>query len=237
MMNQSIRSLKDEEKTTETIQTAKSVIIVDVEHRTVTKKFSSAQAFHNELEVYRFQPAFAPKLIDHDNHKNLIIEYISDVTLIDCTDSGRDFRAIAELHKAIHALKTDGQKVLCHIDVNPRNYLCRDNRWYMIDFSDCRMDLPQVDTIHFLLHLASNYPQEVFRQAARDYLQTFSPDSFDKTCWHRLLQSWIRRFDRRRFAYRQIEPTREAWINRDWLDFKNREDYLTKIFPDPSPFA
>ncbi len=223
-------------KTSKILQTGKSTLTIDPGSGTVTKKLSEAHLFRNELSVYQFQLDFAPELIDHNDCDTLTLQYIPSVTLyqyITC-EPNFDFALIARLHKRLHDQRREDGKALCHIDTNPRNYLYDGNNWLMIDFADCAMDDPEVDAIHFLLFLASEYPETEFREVARSYLRGFPDGYLRLEIWNTRLKVWIERFDERRRTLHRIEPTTEVRINRLWLSFSDADDYRTKIFPDPS---
>ncbi len=223
-------------KTVRTIQTGKSILLIDPESQTVTKKFHDPDSLYPELKIYHLKPDFAPQLLDHNNRDTLILSYIPSVTLfqyITC-DQHVDFRPIARLHQKLHGLKQHDGLSLCHIDTNPRNYLYDGNIWWMIDFEESQMSEPEEDAIHFLLFLASEYPSSMFRNAVRSYLSVFQEGYLRLDRWRSLFPVWIDRFDKRRKRYRDIEPSMDARINRMWLDFSDPDDYRTKIFPDPS---
>ncbi len=223
-------------KTSKILQTGKSTITLDPGSGRVTKILFDAHLFRNELSLYRLKLDFAPELIDYNDRDTLILQYIPSVTLyqyITC-EPHFDFAPIARLHKRLHDQRREDGKALCHIDTNPRNYLYDGGNWRMIDFADCAMDDPEVDAIHFLLFLASEYPSAGFIDAVRSYLRGFPEKYIRLDVWNERLMEWIERFDERRRKFHSIEPSSNVKANRLWLNFSDPDDYFTKIFPEPS---
>jgi len=125
-------------------------------------------------------------------------------------------QTIAEFHLA--ALHND--KCLCHIDNQPRNILFSQNRFYLIDFSDCRFDYPERDITHLLLFWAAEMPESSFIPMATGFIDTYRQlIPLSALRWQKCLLQSISAFDSRRLKYNKHgkNPIETQTANRNLL--------------------
>ncbi|HNX00636.1 MAG TPA: phosphotransferase [Candidatus Cloacimonadota bacterium] len=164
---------------------------------------------------------FIPKLISYDIKGILEIELIDGVRIIDMDKP--DFVAIAAMLDKFHQVQNIENKVLCHIDNNPRNYLYDrlHDKFLMIDFSDSRVDYPEWDVIGFLLFWASIVNRIRFKEIVKEFLTGYTISRLeDEKRFEYIYHQNIFIFDERRKKYNK----QESLNNPDVID--NRKSIL-----------
>jgi aminoglycoside phosphotransferase (APT) family kinase protein len=179
----------------------------------VIKRFSDPALFERELYIYLKNPEFAPQLLDHNHHDELVTRYL------DCQNLGQrenpDFTAIGPLFYALHHLE---DTVICHRDTNPRNYLQSPQGTWMIDFTNWEYGRPEEDLVHFLLFWASIRVPEVFSEILVQVISGYPGFcEVDPADWREASERMVRLFDERRGRY-----GRSRFVRLDDME-RNRE--------------
>ncbi|MCF7794146.1 MAG: phosphotransferase [Candidatus Cloacimonetes bacterium] len=194
----------------------KSNLIIQKQKRQVIKICKSPKMFKKELYIYQKNLPFTPRLIDHDGKNTLMLEYIDGIPIGELAQS--DFSKIAELFLQLHNLENKKGKVICHYDNNPKNYLFKNGKYFMIDFGEWKYDRPEIDLIHFLLFWASIYNKRKFDIAFKKLMQSYlKSGDINPLEWEMLIPEVIEHFDSRRERYGKIEINADVNENRERL--------------------
>lgn len=190
----------------------------------ISKVFTEQYLFERELKVYRLAPPHVPELLATGESEVMgqMLYYITAKRI-----KGKAYLDLpnfspADLGKALaefHAFTCKAGKCLCHIDNQPQNIILAGNNFYFIDFSDSRIDFPEVDISHLLLFWAEEYRYMDFIAHAGSLLNRYQEDiTLDSGRWSRFLKQNIVRFDERRAKYgKTCKPAPDSSRNRDWL--------------------
>ncbi len=160
-----------------------------------------------ELSIYEQKQEITPRLISSTPDGVLEIEYLDAIQIGEMKNP--DFSHIAKLLHQFHLFKTDSDRVMCHIDNNPRNYLydAKQERYYLIDFADSRMDYREWDLTGFLLFWAAMVQRERFKKIAFDFLNGYPALKLvEKQRFADILLENICLFDERRKRFNKLEP-------------------------------
>jgi len=191
----------------------------------VSKLFDDQELYERELAVYKAGLPHVPRLISFGRTQviNSEVWFISMRRI-----KGRSYldqsnfspsklgEALAEFHKA--SLQNNG-KCICHIDNQPQNIILAGTDFYFIDFSDNRIDFPEVDVSHLLLFWAEEYDYMDFISQADSLLTSYQKIlMLDRKRWRKLVKLNIKTFDLRRAEYGK-SPRKSSFSkqNRGWL--------------------
>jgi Ser/Thr protein kinase RdoA (MazF antagonist) len=181
----------------------------------VIKRFTNRDEFEKELYIYLKRPEFAPELLDHNHRDEIVIRYL-DAPSIGRLDRPA-FHAVGPLFYALHQLEDE---VICHRDVNPKNYLQGRDRTWMIDFADWEYGRAEEDLIHFLLFWASIRSADDFRTIVAEVTSGYPGFlGIDPGAWREGCERMTRAFDQRRARYGKCEasPIGNPEVNRKLL--------------------
>ena len=184
----------------------------------VVKHFNSEQDYYTEMDVYRLKLAAAPKLLDFKPAQWIKLQRIHGKPYMDVQfDPERLAMVIASFHTATMS----HGKCLCHIDNQPGNILESNGRYYLLDFSDSRLDFPERDISHFLLFWAADFGRNCFISYASKFLKYYcSLVPLTSGNWQLCLRQSIQSFDSRREQHGKPggkNPLPLQQMNRDWL--------------------
>ncbi len=201
----------------------KSRIILSEEGDSIIKYCRSSEECANELRIYNLQLDFTPKLIKIINDNTIEISRIRGSSLSDKTDF--NFSIPGKLLSRLHRSLKLEEKVICHLDTNPRNYLIEEETgaFFLIDFSESYFSLPENDLVNFLLFWAAILPSDHFQPAMRDFLAGYDAPELLKMNHQELLSQYIDIFDERRIKYCKTPGTVFEWQ-------KNNRGYLLSNF-------
>lgn len=176
----------------------KSKIVFLEKCKTVLKTCRNKQEFDRELAVYNLNLPVTPKLISSRADLTLELEMIDGETI--SYQNELDFSCFAYLFSVLHDRTRQSNKVLCHIDTNPKNYLFRkyDSRYFMIDFAESMYSVPEHDLFNFLLFLAAIYEPEKFEISCQRFLTSYGLKHLLDSARKDNFNLWIDIFDRRR---------------------------------------
>ena len=204
------------------IITFKNRLIINSDDKSVTKFFGSKKEFEKELFIYKLHPAFAPRLLSYNANKmSISTRLIEGNTLINFQDF--DFKEIAKLFYKLHTI---ADETICLIDTNPKNFLYspKEDRYFIIDFSDWEYRGKEFDLIHFLLFWASLWKFEKFAKTTQTFLNEYNKlNSIDKSLWKDEVNNVILFFDKRREKYNK----KEKKVN---SDTENNRNMLRRLF-------
>lgn len=184
------------------------------------KYFDNADEWARELSVYQSALPHVPKLWDHGTAPVHFIELtrIAGIPYLDQPDFpiAALAAAIADFHLA--TLESSGG-CLCHIDNQPKNILLSNGDYYLLDFSDARIDYPETDISHLLLFWAAEFEHSDFIRKARVFLSKYQRAVPLRTKrWNELLEQNIALFDARRMKHgKGLHSGQEMELNRQWL--------------------
>jgi len=194
----------------------KSNLMIQKEKGQVIKICDSPKMFQKELYIYQKELPYTPKLLDHDGKITLMLEYIDGISIVDMEQP--DFIEIGKMIAQLHELENKDGKVICHIDNNPNNFLYSDSKYFMLDFSEWKYDLPEKDLIHFLLFWASIYDKTRFAGSFEGIMQGYkSIGRINPLEWEMLIPEVIERFDSRRKYFGKQEKNSDLKQNREIL--------------------
>jgi thiamine kinase-like enzyme len=190
----------------------------------ISKLFDDEKAYLRELDVYKSDLPHVPKLISSgraevmgEQYWYITIKRIMGKSYLDqqSFSAGNLALAIAEFHLA--SMVKD--KCLCHIDNQPQNILLAGSDFYFVDFSDSRMDFPEIDISHLLLFWAEEYSYISFIELASGFLGKYQNQIIlDSRRWQKSLKSNIKTFDKRRAEHgKSTIPSQARDQNRNWL--------------------
>jgi len=193
---------------------------IELSDSSVIKYFDHADEWARELKVYQSALPHVPKLLDHGTAPVCFIKLtrIAGIPYLDEPDFPISAlaAAIADFHLA--TLESSG-RCLCHIDNQPKNVLLSNGDYYLLDFSDLRMDYPETDISHLLLFWAAEFSNADFIRKARVFLSEYQKAIPLRTkLWIELLQQNIALFDARRMQHgKGLHSGQEMELSRQWL--------------------
>lgn len=193
-------------------------IIIEKEKKQVIKICNSTKEFKKELYIYKKNLPFTPKLLDHNRRNMLVLEEIDGSRIGDLIYP--DFSKLATLFFQLHSLERKNDHCICHIDNNPKNYLCdiKNHKYYMIDFSSWEFDYPETDLIHFLLFWASIFDHSTFTKAFEQFKNSYQACyAINPIQWEILLPDLIEKFDLRREKFGKYEYNPDTKKNRNLM--------------------
>jgi len=198
----------------------KSNIIIQKEKNQVVKICRNNSEFKKEIYIYNKKPYFAPKLLDHNGTNTLMLEYIDGTPIIDLVQP--DFSKLALLFAELHSLEQKKGKRICLKDSNPNNFLLsrKDDKYYMLDFSEWEYDYPEADLIHFMLFWASIYPFNRFELILNQFKNAYNLSlQINPIEWEMLLPEIEIAFDTRRKKYNKSQNplSKDVNANRELL--------------------
>jgi thiamine kinase-like enzyme len=177
----------------------------------VIKHFRRPEEFYRELEVYKRASRLRPSSWIITKRCGLpSLEWMESLYL-DSPD-GFDPALLASTISALHSSIIKDGMCLCHIDNQPGNLLWNGQRYYLIDFADSRLDLPETDITHLLLFWAEEFEPQRFRPLARNFLKAYRETTgmrthlWDQEVWNQCLEQSRRRFYERRLRYGKFKP-------------------------------
>lgn len=181
----------------------------------VIKHFSNSEDFQRELDVYQKGIESVPTLLGFHTPQSITIERIRSIPYLDVKPY---FSVIllANAISALHASTVIQGRCLCHIDNQPKNILATSKRYYLIDFTDSKVDYPEADISHLMLFWAEEFSLQEMNTFCTSFLQNYSvPIKLDGQRWTECMKSSIARFDERRRKFRskdisEINPVSEA---------------------------
>jgi thiamine kinase-like enzyme len=201
----------------QTIHTNKNKLVISHEGSQIRKYFTSPEEFSRELQIYKQNPSFAPRLVGY-NEKDLILilQYLEAETILQIEP---DFGKIAQLFYKLHSFK---KQTICLCDVNPKNILfdIPSRRYYLIDFSDWQFQPKEYDLVRFLLFWASIFPYDKFQEKATMFFDSYNQlFAIDYSLIQKFLHPAIVEFDTRRKKYNRKKAiiTAEPDKNRQWI--------------------
>ncbi len=177
----------------------------------VIKHFRRPEEFYRELEVYKLGLEITPKLLDNHEAVWIATSRVDGIPYLDSPD-GFDPALLASTISALHSSIIKDGMCLCHIDNQPGNLLWNGQRYYLIDFADSRLDLPETDITHLLLFWAEESEPQRFRSMARNFLTAYRETTgmrthlWDQEVWNQCLEQSRRRFYERRLRYGKFKP-------------------------------
>ncbi|MDP3115424.1 MAG: phosphotransferase [Candidatus Cloacimonadaceae bacterium] len=184
---------------------------------TVIKSFDEADLFFRELAVYNANLPMTPKLLSHRETRELVLERIDGIPYLDIPQ-GFDPIRLAQRIAAFHRHSLKGESCLCHIDNQPKNILWDHADFFLIDFSDSRIEAPEYDLSHLMLFWADSFAPQRLQNLAElflnEYRKLIPPDPIR---WQRCLAENILRFDQRRALFNKkpaILPANQIKQNR-----------------------
>ncbi len=197
----------------------KSKIIVDKIKGCVIKQCRNKAEFDRELEVYSLQLDFIPELLEIKDNYVLEIAYIDGVTI--APDSPESYSEIAEIYAKLHLATIKGEKVICHLDNNPANYIKEKSsgRYHMIDFSESGYSYPENDLVNFLLFRAPYFEPNEYEKYFSPFLSSYQAINLIEMKHKGLIYDWIDIFDERRRKYCKSRCVNTEWqkVNRDMI--------------------
>ena len=198
----------------------KSQITYSADGKSIIKTCRSVRECEQELLVYNLNLNFTPRLIQRISDTTIELSLIRGSSLAKQTDF--DFSQPAEKLSLLHRSLRWEDKVLCHIDTNPRNYLIEEKSGfiYLIDFSESGFSYPENDLVNFLLFWAAILPVEQFQNAMSVFLQGYgAPDLLRSKGQDTLFTEYVGLFDERRRRYCKQPATTYDWqiSNRNFL--------------------
>ncbi len=192
-------------------------IIIQTDKEQVIKICQSKTHFQKELYIYNKEFPFTPKLLDDDNENTLILEYIDGIQIGKLIEP--NFSQLATIIADLHNCENKNGKTICHFDNNPKNYLFKKKKYYMIDFSNWCYDFPETDLIHFLLFWASITKYKKFKRISKKFINKYSQiRSINTLEWSLLFPEVTKRFDYRRKKHKKIETNDDLIRNRNFLN-------------------
>ncbi|MCD4817384.1 MAG: hypothetical protein K8S23_01685 [Candidatus Cloacimonetes bacterium] len=198
----------------------KSNIIIQKDKNQIIKICRNHTEFKKELYIYRKKPKFVPKLLDHNGKNTVILEYIEGNPIIDLINP--DFTKLALLFVELHSLESKKGKKICLKDSNPKNFIVssKEQKYYMLDFSEWEYDYPESDLIHFLLFWASIYPFEKFQKIFNQFKNAYRTSlPINPIAWEIFLPEIISAFDGRRRKYNKSQNplSKDVMANRELM--------------------
>lgn len=194
----------------------KSRILFSDNGKTVIKECRTKEECDKELHVYNLKLEHIPELVGKIDERTFEMKRIFGRTL--AQDTEFDFQEIGKLFAALHETERINEKVLCHLDTNPRNYIIeeRTGQYFFIDFSESGFGYPENDLINFLLFWAAILPTDRFTAGITDLRKGYrlrgviAEDRIKK-----MLPEWIEIFDKRRKRYCKNPATVFDWQKRN----------------------
>ncbi len=205
------------------------IIVIPEKHR-VLKVCRTAVDFHKEVRVLSIAFPFIPSLLATYGEKVIEMELLEGETITN--KMNLDFFKLAGLFSQLHLKTSNKQKVLCHIDTNPKNYIIDEvtGNYYMIDFSESSLSVPEHDLFNFLLFFAAMYEPERFEKAMICFLNSYKNKRLLDRNRHPLFDQWIDIFDHRREKYRKksnvlptIHKRNRKLLRERFYDYSMRE--------------
>ncbi len=199
------------------IQTNKNKLEIFQDDSQIWKYFRSEDEFLSELQIYRQNPCFAPKLIGFNKNDLILkLQFLEAKTILQIKP---EFDKIAQLFSKLHTFK---KRTICLCDVNPKNILfdLSEHKYYLIDFSDWQYQPKEYDLVRFLLFWASIYSSDIFQKNAEIFLNSYNIFlPIDYFLMQKFLQPAILEFDERRkkFNRKKAIVTAEPDKNRLWI--------------------
>lgn len=188
------------------------------ENDTVIKKI-----FHEELDFYteyKFYEQFAyfpyiPKLVGAKNY-SLYLEYIDGESIYNINMEKQLLLAKTLAHFHNETYDPFENTAVVHYDTNLNNYIYRDDKVFMIDFSDISIESPLVDIYSVLLFFAEMYELTQFLKLKKEFQSTYmSVFRFDLPDDKSILEKEILRFETRRTDFdRNISKSENYWVNK-----------------------
>lgn len=177
----------------------------------VIKHFRRPEEFYRELEVYKLGLEITPRLLDNHEAVWIAVSRVDGIPYLDSPD-GFDPALLASTISALHSSIIKDGMCLCHIDNQPGNLLWNGQRYYLIDFADSRLDLPETDITHLLLFWTEEFGPEMFRSLAGEFVMAYrvaagkETSLRDPNLWKLCLTQSRRRFYERRLRYGKFKP-------------------------------
>jgi len=204
----------------------KSQITYSSDGNSIVKRCQSPEECANELRVYSLHLDFTPDLLRIIDERTIEISLIKGNSLSNETEF--DFSVpgnlLSQLHRSLH----QDDKVLCHLDTNPRNYLIEDEtgRYFLIDFSESGFSLPENDLVNFLLFWAAIIKPDRFQRAMRDFLAGYEAPELLNQSRQDIFPQYFDTFDERRRKYCKSPGTVFEWQR------SNRHYLINNFYPN-----
>jgi hypothetical protein len=120
-----------------------------------------------------------------------------------------------------HQHSFDGSSALCHIDNQPKNILYDGKGYWLVDFSDSRLEAPEYDLTHLFLFWVEEFPTPHLRHYVISFLTAYAEIIQPRAqAWRGCMIANIKRFDERRgrfnHLFRKFSET-DVRISREWL--------------------
>lgn len=202
---------------------------VILEADSVIKLFREEAQYQRELAVYTTQPPHVPMLMGHGQDGSGLSEgygyyircqRIQGKPYLDHPDS---FQAdllgtsIARFHQ--HSF--DGSSALCHIDNQPKNILYDGNGYWLVDFSDSRLEAPEYDLTHLFLFWVEEFSTPQMQHYVISFLSAYAKIIQPRAqAWRGCMIANIKRFDERRGRFNHLArklPEADVRSSREWL--------------------
>ncbi len=185
----------------------------------ITKKFSNKNFLRKEIFIYSKDIPFIPELLSFDEN-SITISKIEGKNIGEMKDP--NFKKLGLLLANFHGIKKNKDKVICHFDTNPKNYLFDGKNYFIIDFENIVMDFAETDIIHFLLFWAHILEFEEFQKCVQNFLLGYClKNSIDIIRWSQLFSSILHRFNDRRKTFNKTENKNNKCLNKNLECLKN----------------
>lgn len=190
------------------------------DNHTYLKQFRNPDKFNAELQVYQLGLPMIPKLLDYQEPDWLKMQRIDGLPYLD-TEGGFKPHLLGETIANFHLATKEGEKCICHIDNQPQNILWNGERYFLIDFSDCEYNFPEIDISHLLLFWAAEFPHTLFEPSVIRFLKAYNRIlTINTRRWEQCVVESINRFDERRRLYDKSKGKVNLFmkiVNREWL--------------------
>jgi len=190
----------------------KNIIVLENDN-TIKKTFLYEMDYYTEKSFYEefkgFQ--FIPKVVSEGDVNcqdsleiSLYLEHIKGKSLYDCNTTEQLY--LAETLGKFHKETFDQSTGMClvHFDTNLSNYLYKDDKVFMLDFSDIAIASPLVDVYSVMLFFAEIHEPEVFFIFFDEFLKRYF-DALGCELQHLedILKKEIDRFENRREEHKK----------------------------------
>ena len=177
----------------------KNIIVVENDI-TIKKMFNSESDFLTELNFYEQFNEFEyiPKLKKVEK-MILHLEYIQGDNIYNCSKLPKFLLAktLANFHNQTYNMNTN--TAILHYDTNLNNYIFKDDRFYMFDFSDISIGNPISDVYSTLLFFCEHLDTKDFAFFYRDFIILYMQNiSFSFIPNEDVFKEEVNRFERRR---------------------------------------
>lgn len=179
---------------------------VELRENSVLKRFIHPGAYERELSVYQRQLPMVPRLLSYKHPEWIEVQRIDGSAYLHRDFSQEEAAGLASVIARFHASTSRDERCLCHWDNQPRNILGTGSDFYLIDFSESRVSLPEDDLSHLFLFWAAEFTPERLRSLTGAFLSVYRKlTPLDTDSWARALARSKRRFDLRRRRYGRHE--------------------------------